>query len=170
MKFLAVAICFLGLNANADVDYVAIGKIINGGKAEIADTRAGVVCILKKYEADQSCANLETSNDQFKSVIAKTISSAYLTDCDSTSFNVLKAKSPSYIAYDSISKLQDLSRDAKPDDAILAVIEKYQRSLDALQAEVEEAYKRAKFNETYVSKCMFGLEPSPVTIKALICQ
>lgn len=170
MKFLAMAICFLGLSAHADVDYVAIGKIVNDGKAKIADTRAGVVCILKKYEADQSCANLETSNDQLKKVLAKTYSSALLSDCDPTSFKLLEADSPYYIADQTVGKAQELSRDAKPDDAILAVIEKYQRSLDALQAELEETYAKVKFNETYVSKCMFGLEPSPVTIKTLICQ
>lgn len=167
---LFLALAFFGVTANAAVDYVAIGKIINSGKAQMAATREGVTCILKKYENDQSCSNLETSNDHFKRVIEKSFSGVLLYNCHDSSYSSVEAKSPYYIAQVTLEDAKKLAKDAKPEDAIWAVIEKYERSLTSLQTELEESYEKVKFNETYVTKCMFGLEPSPVTIKSLICE
>lgn len=162
MKFIFSALLMTASLANASVDYVAIGKIVTVTNKEIQATQAAVACAVKSLAEKQTCQKIEELNNAFNKIKAPGIDSTHLSGCGIVS-------SGDYLRYYA-KNLRPLAQEAKQTDAIWAIIEKVEKSIDQVIVDVDILSAKLRLQEIYTSQCLFGVEPTQTSLLDLVCK
>lgn len=166
-----IAVLILGASiAQASVDYVAIGKIVTAGKKDTEDAKQGVACLMKSYADSPSCEKIENINEQTNKLLNSANSFEYMMVSNCGQFMTVVASGIMYFEHKYSKAAKELAKDAPANDPVHGVI---QKMIDAHQQMVDETtdvLAKAKLQETYVTKCLLGQEPTSTTILEQLCK
>lgn len=166
MKSIIAILVLSSSIAQASTDYIAIGAIVNEGKAEIAKVKLLVSCLITEYAQRPTCTKIEELNKITKTILNVKSHDSFVASCGDTVIG------RSAFEYNGryINKARALAVDTPSDDPVHGVISKLEKSLVGLLSETTEAVAKAKLQETYISKCLLGEEPEPRSILDQICK
>jgi hypothetical protein len=164
MKFIFAALLCSVSVAHASVDYVAIGEQSSRIKSNIKLVQETTACVLKDYNIQPSCKKIEDINAFGNDVLAGYMVTP--TKCGSQYVGIIHSISE---MSQTVASMKEKAKEATSNDPVLAVIAKDEQAVRSLAKDLKETLLKAKLQETYVSTCLIGNEPTE-TIQDLLCK
>jgi hypothetical protein len=152
MKPFLLTLLLLSTAAQADVNYVAIGRTLHRGETKLRAVREVLDCVTKAFTPpNQTCPVMETMDTFFFDLLSEDGRSVYVAPFECLTDTLASVGELKQAA----AEARDLARDATPADPVFDRIARYEGYIRDWAAYAQNAVRSTKLQELYLANCLF---------------